>query len=79
MRTVERHDTQGISPEQAAVIKQRITLSPEEAAWILGYGITQTYRLLRSGEIPSFRNGRFWRVRRVDVDRFIEKRLAENV
>ncbi len=61
-----------------AEIRYKVTLSPEEAAYVLGYGLTVTYALLRSGEIPSFKNGWFWRVRREAVDAFIAQREAEN-
>jgi hypothetical protein len=33
--------------------EKRLTLSPRETAEITGIGITRTYQLLRSGEIPS--------------------------
>lgn len=61
-----------------AEIRFKVTLSPEEAAYVLGYGLTVTYALLRSGDIPSHKNGRFWRVLREAVDAYIEQREAEN-
>ena len=51
-------------------------MSPEELAEFLGLGRTSTYALLRAGEIPSIRIGKLRKVRRSDVDKFVEDRLA---
>ena len=37
--------------------EQTLTISPPEAAEILGIGLTTTYRLLRRGLIPAIRIG----------------------
>jgi excisionase family DNA binding protein len=55
----------------------RYLMSPEELAEFLGLGRTSTYRLLASGEIPCVRIGRLRKVRRSDVDAFIEARLEQ--
>jgi len=39
----------------------------------LGLGRTKTYELLRSGEIPSYRIGRVRRIRRQDVEAWLER------
>jgi excisionase family DNA binding protein len=41
----------------------------------LGMGKTWVYRRLRSGEIPSVRLGRSVKVRRQDLDEYLEKHL----
>jgi excisionase family DNA binding protein len=46
----------------------------------LGLGRTKTYQLLRSGELPSYKIGRVRRIRRRDVEAWLERnryRLAE--
>jgi len=48
-------------------------MSPEELAKFLGR--TRTYELLSTGAIPSVRLGRLRKVRRTDVDKFVEARL----
>jgi excisionase family DNA binding protein len=50
-------------------------MSPAEVRQHLGLGRTYTYQLLATGAIPSVRIGRLRKVRRADVDRFIEERL----
>jgi excisionase family DNA binding protein len=50
-------------------------MSPEELAKFLGLGRTRTYELLSAGIIPSVRIGRLRKIRRTDVDRFVEARL----
>ena len=52
-------------------------LSPEELALYLGIGRTNAYALLARGEIPSLRLGKLRRVRKRDVDVFIEERLMQ--
>ena len=59
--------------EEAA--RTEYPMSPEELAKFLGLGRTRTYELLSAGIIPSVRIGRLRRVRRTDVDRFVESRL----
>jgi excisionase family DNA binding protein len=50
-------------------------MSTEELAKFLGLGRTWTYELLSAGAIPSVRIGRLRKIRRTDVDRFVESRL----
>ena len=39
----------------------------------LGIGRTKTYEMLSSGEIPSYRIGRLLRIRRQDVEAWLER------
>jgi excisionase family DNA binding protein len=55
--------------------KTEYLLSPQELSGVLGLGRTSTYAILSSGAIPSVRIGRLRKVRRADVDKFIEDRL----
>jgi excisionase family DNA binding protein len=50
-------------------------LTPHELSGLLGLGRTRTYSLLISGEIPSVRIGRLRRVRRSDVEKFVESHM----
>jgi excisionase family DNA binding protein len=59
--------------EEAA--RTEYPMSPEELAKFLGLSRTRTYELLSAGIIPSVHIGRLRRVRRTDVDRFVESRL----
>ena len=47
-------------------------MSPDEVRRYLGLGRTNTYRLLATGVIPSVRIGRLRKVRRTDLEQFIE-------
>ncbi len=47
--------------------------SPDELWRWLGLGRTKTYELLRSGEIPSYRIGRIRRIRREDIEAWLEQ------
>ena len=62
---------------EATTSGTRDVMTPEQLAHYLGCGRTHAYAILRSGDIPSFTIGRLRRVRRVDVDRYVERRLRE--
>ena len=44
-------------------------LTPKEVMNLLGIGRNTFYRLVNSGELPAFRIGKLWRVRRQDINR----------
>ncbi len=52
-------------------------MSPEELAEFLGVSSTYAYRLRATGVIPCARIGRLRKVRRSDVEAFIEARLEQ--
>jgi excisionase family DNA binding protein len=62
------------TPTPAEVADKEL-LTPEELAVVLGCGRTLAYRMLAERMIPSFKIGRLRRVRRSDVDSFIEQRV----
>lgn len=43
-------------------------LTPKEVMEELAIGKNTLYRLLNSGELPAFRIGKLWRVRKVDLE-----------
>ncbi len=43
------------------------------AAQYLGVGLRMVYKLIDQGEIPAFKIGRVFRMRRSDVDDFLER------
>lgn len=47
--------------------------SPDELWRWLGLGRTKTYELLQSGEIPSYKIGRVRRIRRRDIEAWLER------
>jgi excisionase family DNA binding protein len=46
--------------------------SPDELWRWLGLGRTKTYELLQSGEIPSYKIGRVRRIRRHDIEVWLQ-------
>lgn len=48
-------------------------LSLEEVADLLGVTYQLIYRLARSGEMPAVRLGKLYRVKRVDLNAYLEK------
>jgi excisionase family DNA binding protein len=64
-------------PQYLQVEQTKRLLSAEDLARELGVGRTTAYSLLWSGTIPSMKVGRLRKVRRSDVDAFIEARLEK--
>lgn len=52
-------------------------LKPAEVAEILRVSIAQAYSLMKRGEIPAVRLGTNVRVRREDLERYINKKAGE--
>lgn len=48
-----------------------------EAASYLGVGLRVVYKLIDQGHIPAYKLGRVIRMRREDVDGFLEKNLIQ--
>ena len=49
-------------------------ISAEELGHWLMLGRTRTWELLAGGEIPSYKIGRLRRIRKVDVEKYLEDR-----
>ncbi len=65
-----------MSPSAQAEELTEYLISVEEVRQHLGLSRTYTYRLLATGAIPCVRIGRLRKVRRTDLEQFIEERLA---
>ena len=67
-----------LSIETAKVVEiEQAYFRPEEAAEYLRVGRTTMYGLLKRGVIPSATEGKTRIVRRVDIDAYIARKLAE--
>lgn len=51
-------------------------MSVEDACEILGIGRNNIYKLLGSGKLKAFKNGRVWRIPKYEVARFIESQTS---
>ncbi len=58
-----------------AEVANKDLLTPEELAVVLGCGRTMAYQLIAEREIPSLKIGRLRRVRRSDVDSYVERQI----
>jgi excisionase family DNA binding protein len=56
---------------EAATSSERLTLTVEEAAEILGIGRSLCYELVRRGEIPSLRLGGRWVIPRKAIEEML--------
>ena len=56
---------------EAGVESKEWFTTDELVRW-LGLGRTKTYEMLQSGEIPSYKIGRVRRIRRQDVEAWLE-------
>jgi excisionase family DNA binding protein len=48
-------------------------MTVNEVAAYLKISEVTTYKLVQQGKIPAFKIGRHWRVKRIDLEEFIEK------
>ncbi len=53
--------------------QQKEWFSTDELVRWLGLGRTKTYEMLRTGEIPSYKIGRVRRIRRSEVEVWLER------
>jgi excisionase family DNA binding protein len=49
------------------------TITPREAAHIMGIHQRSVQRLLKRGELPGFRAGFHWRIRRAELEAYIAR------
>jgi excisionase family DNA binding protein len=54
------------------LIAEHEFLTTDEVLEYLRINARTVYRLIRNGEIPAVRIGRQWRIRRNDLDRWLE-------
>ena len=54
-------------------VEQKEWFTTDELVRWLGLGRTKAYEMLRSGEIPSYKIGRIRRIRRRDVEAWLER------
>lgn len=70
---MRRYDEFGypISDEYEDEFQPNEYLTPHEVMELLAIGRNTFYRLVNSGELPAFRIGKLWRVRREDLMNWI--------
>jgi len=66
----------GSAMEKAPRKVEPLALTPEEVADALSVSRHTIYRLIERGNIPTVRIGRLHRVRKVDLERWIEEHLS---
>lgn len=65
----------GITQRYTRVMDQLLTVA--EVADLLRVSTMTVYRLIRSGELPAVRVGRNYRVRRRDLDSYLQEQVVE--
>ena len=84
MEQMEARDRPGEGTNLATVRREGIEAenkdwySPDELWQWLGLGRTKIYELLRSGEIPSYKIGRVRRIRRRDLEAWLERNRCQS-
>jgi excisionase family DNA binding protein len=70
--------TRQVDPAQAPSAAQQQThfLTVGEVAAVLRVSNMTVYRLINAGEIPAVRIGRSFRLREVDLDRYLAEQLT---
>ena len=77
MRFDERYDEFGYEREDADYEEQiNEYLTPREVMELLAIGKNTFYKMVQSGQLPAFRIGRQWRVRRADIELWADGRMG---
>ena len=77
MRFDERYDEFGYEREDADYEEQiNEYLTPREVMELLAIGKNTFYKMVQSGQLPAFRIGRQWRVRRADIEFWADGRMG---
>jgi len=56
-----------------------LAVPPLEAARLLSLGMTKIYRLMRSGELESYKDGRARRITMSSIHEHLARRLADDI
>lgn len=51
-------------------------MTPREVMELLAIGKNTFYKMVRSGELPAFRIGKQWRVKRADMEQWTDGRMG---
>ena len=77
MKFVKRYDDWGYEWDDEAYEEQiNEYLTPREVMELLAIGKNTFYKLVQSGQLPAFRLGRQWRVRRADLEMWADGRMG---
>ena len=70
---MRKYDEYGypIDDENEGEFRPNEYLTPREVMELLAIGRNTFYRLVNSGELPAFRIGKLWRVRRPDLEKWM--------
>ncbi len=66
----------GYEDEQEDPFEINDYLTPPEVQAILAIGKNTFYRLVNSGELPAFRIGKLWRVKKKDLEDWSPSQIA---
>jgi excisionase family DNA binding protein len=66
------------SPKRPAVPEQPLTIRPAGACQLLDCSHPHLYKLLRDGEIESFRSGRARKILRSSIQDYIARQVARD-
>ena len=77
MKFEKRYDDWGSEWDEEAYEEQiNEYLTPREVMELLAIGKNTFYKLVQSGQLPAFRLGRQWRVRRADLEMWADGRMG---
>ena len=75
VRYYERYDDYGYERDDEGYEEQiNEYLTPREVMELLAIGKNTFYKMVQSGQLPAFRIGRQWRVRRADIELWADGR-----
>ena len=78
---VRRTFDQGRVPNRVAflVSESREVMNVRQASQYLGISPDTLYRYITEGEIPAFKLGNRWKLRKTILDRWMERKMSQSV
>lgn len=53
-------------------------LTPQEVSDLLRVSVYTVRRWIKEGDLPAYKVGRLWRIRKVDLDKWLSQRARDN-
>jgi excisionase family DNA binding protein len=64
---------------RSTVIESREVMNVRQASQYLGISPDTLYRYITEGEIPAFKLGNRWKLRKTILDRWMERKMSQSV
>src|SRR5215471_6167952 len=79
LHRITRHQKRSSSELRSNVSESREVMNVRQASQYLGISPDTLYRYITEGEIPAFKLGNRWKLRKTILDRWMERKMSQAV